>query len=185
MLIRFLVSSAVLLLFGFWVFRVVVRNDYLENFRLSPKSYLLELAVFAVHANLPYLFLPVNWNEIPALPKNQVQVFCSLVLVCCGLIILMIAWFGLGTGTSFGQDKDKLKTGGIYRYSRNPQLLGYGFVLFGVTLLWSSWLLWGWFGLYLVVSCFMIQSEEEFLEVRYGEAYQQYCKKVPRIFWVV
>ncbi len=185
MLTWFLVSSAIFLLFGFWVFRVVVRTDYLENFRLSPKSYLLELSVFAIHANLPYLFLPVKWNEIPELPMNQVLVFCSAVLLGVGLIILIAAWFGLGTGTSFGQDRNKLKTSGIYRYSRNPQLLGYGFVLFGITLLWSSWPLWGWLGLYLVVSFFMIQSEEEFLNVRYGESYQQYCQKVPRIFWVV
>ena len=185
MLIGFLVSSVVFLLFGYWVFRVVVRGDYRERSRLSPISYLLELAVFAAHANLPYLFLPVAWNEIPPLPKNQVQVLGSAVLAAAGLITLIAAWFGLGTGTSFGQDKSKLKTSGIYRYSRNPQLLGYGLVLLAVTLLWSSWYLWGWFGLYLLVSSFMIQSEEEFLLARYGEEYKEYCRAAPRIFWFV
>ena len=52
MLIKYFVFSTIFILFGFFVFRVVVRNDYLNKLKLSPFSYSLEVIVFAVHANL-------------------------------------------------------------------------------------------------------------------------------------
>ena len=97
------------------------------------------------------------------------------------MIIIIIAWFDLGSGPSFGLDKNKLKTGGIYQYSRNPQLVGYGIFLIVFVLLFSSWYSLGWFIIYLINSYFMIRSEEEFLELKYDEEYEKYCNAVPRI----
>lgn len=181
MLIKFLVCSAIFLLFSFLVFRVVVRKDYQKNSKLSPISYALEALVFAIHANLMYLFIPAKWPDLPALPENLTLKFLFLAILCLGLFILLIAWFGLGTVRSFGQDKNKLETSGIYRYSRNPQLVGYGIILIGFALLFISWYTLGWFAQYLIISHLMIRSEEEFLNLRYGEEYKKYCKAVPRI----
>ena len=52
----------------------------------------------------------------------------------------------------------------------------------GFALLFISWYSLGWFIQYLVISYLMIRSEEEFLNLRYGEEYEKYCKKVPRYF---
>jgi len=181
MLIKYLVCSAIFLLFSFLVFRVVVRKDYLKNSKLSPVSYSLEAIVFAVHANLIYLFIPVKWPDLPALPEDLTLKLIFLAILCLGLVILIIAWFGLGTKRSFGQDKNKLKTSGIYKYSRNPQLVGYGIILLSFAILFISWYAVGWFVQYLIISYLMILSEEEFLNLSYGAEYENFCKAVPRI----
>lgn len=181
MVIKYLLVSAIFILFGYCVFRIIVKNEYRKNFKLSPFSYVLELAVFAVHANLIYLFIPAQWPDLPSLPNNPILNTLSIIVFAFGLIILLIAWFELGTGTSFGQDKHTLNTSGMYRYSRNPQLVGYGMLLLGFVIAYFSWYAVGWFLQYLVIAYFMIKSEEEFLFTQYGEEYEQYCKDVPRI----
>ena len=181
MLIKYIVISAIFILFGFFAFRVIVRNDYLNKLKLSPFSYSLEVIVFAVHVNLIYLFIPAKWPHLPYLPENQTLLFFSIILLGLGMTILLISWFGLGSGISFGLDKNKLKTTGLYRYSRNPQLVGYGTILLGFALVFISWYSLGWFVQYLIISYFMIRSEEEFLSLRYGEEYEKYCRIVPRI----
>jgi len=180
MLIRYLLFSGIFILFSFQVFRFIVKNDYLKKNKLSPLSYLLELLVFVVHANLMYLFIPVRWPNLPSLPENLLLNILSIIVFCFGLVILLIAWFHLGTGTSFGQDKNRLNTNGIYRYSRNPQLVGYGILLLSFLIVYFSWYSVGWFLQYIIISYFMIKSEEEFLSKKYGEEYEKYCNGVPR-----
>ena len=181
MVIKYTISTIILLLFSFYIFRVIVRKDYLKNFKLSPISYILECIVFALHANFMYLFLPVKWPNLPPLLENQMINTITLIILTIGLLILIIAWFGLGTSRSFGQDKNKLKTEGIYKYSRNPQIIGYGLLVLSFTILYLSWFSIGWFILYLMISYFMISSEEEFLKKKYVNEYLCYCKSVPRI----
>ena len=181
MLFRYILFSTIFILFGFFVFRVFVRNDYLKKHKLTPLSYFLEVLVFAVHANLMYMFLPVKWPNFPPLPNSRILNILATIVFCFGLILLLIAWFRLGTGTSFGLDKNRLNTSGIYRYSRNPQLVGYGILLVSFPLLYFSLYSVGWFLQFLIISYFMIKSEEEFLSQRYGDEYQRYCNSVPRI----
>jgi len=95
--------------------------------------------------------------------------------------ILSIAWFGSGTGASLGLDKNRFKTSEIHRYSRNPQLVGYGLILIVLVLLFLSLYFVGWFIIYLTISYFMMQSEEEFLRLKYSEEYERNCSTVPRI----
>jgi protein-S-isoprenylcysteine O-methyltransferase Ste14 len=185
MIIKFIIYSFLLLLFSYFVFRIIVRKNYLNKSKLTPLSYLLEMLVFALHANFIYLFVPLKWPDWPALPVNFTLRFVSIFLICVGLLILLIAWFKLGTGTSFGLDKNKLKTRGIYRYSRNPQLVGFGIIILGFIAWYFTWYSVGWFILYLVISWFMILSEEEFLKMKYEKEYENYCKKVPRIFRIL
>jgi protein-S-isoprenylcysteine O-methyltransferase Ste14 len=181
MLFKYLVCSVISLLFSILVFRVIVRNDYLKKSKLSQLSYILEFIVFAAHANLMYLFIPVKWPDLPSLPEELTLKLLFLVILSLGLVILIIAWFGLGSGTSFGLDKNKLNTRGIYQYSRNPQLVGYGIILLSFAILFISWYSLGWFLQYIIISYFMIRSEEEFLNLRYGEEYEKYCSTVPRV----
>jgi protein-S-isoprenylcysteine O-methyltransferase Ste14 len=159
----------------------VVRNDYLRKHKLSVVSYLLELIVFALHANMMYLFIPVKWPNLPQLLSNTILLVIFSFFLLVGFIILIVAWFGLGTASSFGLDKRGLKTTGIYQYTRNPQLLGYGLILISLIILYPTWYSFSWFVQYVIISYFMIMSEEEFLRLRYGKNFENYCNKVPRI----
>ena len=186
MAIAYIISSIILILLSFLVFRVVVRKDYLNKGRLSPISYVLEILIFALHANFAYVFLPVDWPDIPHFPDNKIITYSSTVTIVVGLCILIYAFLNLGYQPSLGMDKNKLNVNGIYQHSRNPQLVGYGIILFGFFILYSSWYSFGWFLIYLIISYFMIMSEEEFLKMKYQEEYKEYCNNVPRIirlFW--
>lgn len=182
MLINFILISLAFLLFAYFVFQIIVKRDYKNHLKLSPTSYLLEIIVFALHANLFYFTIPTTWPHFPSLPENTELRLISAIILGIGIIILLFSWFDLGTETSLGMDKDKLKTTGTYKYSRNPQLIGYGLVLTSFVVVLFSWLAIIWILLYVVAAFFMIRSEEEFLENKYDEEYSSYCEKVPRLF---
>jgi len=181
MILKFLIFSVIFPLFAYFVFRKAVRRDYKSHMKLSPISYMLEIIVFGIHANAIYLILPTSWPNMPQLPDSQVVRIISAIIFVIGVVILFVAWFGLGTKSSLGMDKNKLKTGGVYKYSRNPQLVGYGIMLVSISILFFSWLTIIWILLYLIASYFMVKSEEEFLEQKYGQEYKEYCNSVPRI----
>ncbi len=173
--------SIVFILFTYVVFRVLIKRDYENLQKLSPLSYALEILVFAIHVNSLYLILPTQWPELPKLPENGILNIISGIIFCIGAVMLMLSWFTLGTGQSLGIDKNKLNTAGVYRYSRNPQLLSYGIMLMATVVLFFSLLMLFWFLLYLIISYLMIKSEEEFLKQKYPDRYTGYCKQVPRI----
>lgn len=89
-----------------------------------------------------------------------------------------------GRGTPAPLDPPKtLVVQGLYRRVRNPMYLGVGLMLLGEALLFGSWRLL----LYalLVLSAFhlfVIFYEEPNLRRRFGAAYADYCRRVPR--WV-
>ena len=181
MLLRYLVFAFILILFSFITFRVILRNDYSKKGRLTFVSYSFEVLIFALHANFMYLFLPVKWPNLPSIPDNIILRIISIVFIIIGLLIVAISMSGLGYGRTMGQDKKSLNTKGLYKYSRNPQLIGYGMILIAFVALYLSWFSIGWFIMYLVISYFMIKTEEEFLTNNYGEEYQKYCNDVPRL----
>ena len=181
MILEFLIFSAIFLLFAYFVFRKAIRRDYKSHLKLSPISYMLEIIIFGIHANSIYLILPTQWPNIPQLPDSQVVRIVSAIIFAIGVVILFVAWFGLGTKSSLGMDKNRLNTSGLYKFSRNPQLVGYGIMLVSFTILFFSWLTIIWILLYLIASYFMVKSEEEFLEQKYGQEYKEYSNSVPRI----
>ncbi len=102
-----------------------------------------------------------------------------------GLMILIggsFAYWGtltLSTHQSLGL-KGKLVTAGPYRFTRNPQYVGFILLYAGVILATSSFmaLVTGT----IVVAVFVILpfSEEPWLRQQYGKPYEEYCKNVPR-----
>ncbi len=78
----------------------------------------------------------------------------------------------------------KIITAGPYRYTRNPQYVGFIILFGGIILLTASWmaLVAGLFAilLFLVIPF----SEEPWLKEQYGESYVEYCRMVPRFVGV-
>ncbi len=178
----FWAGSLLMLLAAFLVFRVFVRREYLNKGKLSPLAAVLETLVFALHANMPYLFLPVKWPALPPLPINPVHSWISLGITSLG-IILSLGFMGyLGFKVSLGQESNQVRQTGPYRWSRNPQILAYGLIVIGLASLYPSLESAGWVLVYAVIAQLMALTEEEHLKNRFGEAYQTYCDRVPRYF---
>jgi len=89
-------------------------------------------------------------------------------------------FFGKGTPAPIAPPKT-LVIRGLYRFVRNPMYVGAAFILFGETLLFSSFLVFGYAVLRMLVwHRFVVSYEEPRLRARFGESYERYCQSVPR-----
>ena len=115
------------------------------------------------------LFVPVNFGF---------SFYLGLFLAIIGLIIVGFTFY------SFAH-KSGLTTTKIYRYSRNPNYIGWTFFMGGLSLIgWSES---GWsiiFLIYFIITVgylhWTVLLEEAFLATKYGDSYQEYRKKTPR-----
>jgi len=180
--IRFLLAILFLLLFSFIVFRIIVRHDYLRKGKISFFSLLLEIAIFGLHANSIYFFIPEKWPDLPSLSKNPLIYYISLFFILSGLVIVLISMASLGYYRTMGLKVKGLKTDGLYRFTRNPQIIGYALFLMGFALSYPSLHSLLWLITYGIIAHLMVLTEEEFLQKIYGKKYQDYCEQVPRYF---
>jgi protein-S-isoprenylcysteine O-methyltransferase Ste14 len=172
--------AAVLVGSGYWLFRIHIRQEYLRKGKLSFYTSFLELIFFAFHANMFYVFIPVSWGRLPPLPEHPFLYVLSLICIIPGLIILAISMIPLGFNRTMGLKSTGLKRNGLYRVSRNPQVIGYSLLLIGYVLSNLSIYSIFWFILFFINIQWMILSEEEYLTQLYGEEYDEYRRKVPR-----
>jgi protein-S-isoprenylcysteine O-methyltransferase Ste14 len=85
----------------------------------------------------------------------------------------------LSTHQSLGL-KGKLVTTGPYKFTRNPQYVGFILLYAGVILATSSFMALVTGTLVAVVFVILPFSEEPWLQQQYGKPYEEYCKRVPR-----
>ena len=90
----------------------------------------------------------------------------------------------VGEGTPAPIDPPKeLVVRGLYRFVRNPMYVGVALVLFGGAVLFQSGMLFVYAALVLLgFHLFVVYYEEPTLRRKFGESYEQYCRRVPR--WV-
>ena len=75
---------------------------------------------------------------------------------------------------------ERLVVAGPYRYVRNPMYLAVGAVIAGQALLFGSWALVLYLGLFAIaVALFVILYEEPTLRRTFGAEYEAYCAQVP------
>ncbi len=101
-----------------------------------------------------------------------------------GLIIFLIGITGLVISIINFKNApfDKPITKGLYKVSRNPQIVTVYIIILGYTLLIGSWL-----SMIILIFSFLGQhfsllGEERRLTKQYGDSYLEYKKKVPRYF---
>ena len=109
-----------------------------------------------------------------------------LRLVAFVLLVLSIALFiysfrVLGRDNSYGA-QDGLVTGGIYRWTRNPQNAMLVVVYGCLALAADSAATYVLCAAMMAVYVLMVVAEEPWLEAIYGEPYRRYCRRVPRFF---
>jgi protein-S-isoprenylcysteine O-methyltransferase Ste14 len=108
----------------------------------------------------------------------------GLVLIGLSLFVSSLRRFaGDGKGTLAPWDPPRhLVIRGPYRYVRNPMISGVVFVLFGEALMLLSGPHFQWALIFLLINFIYIPLfEEQQLKARFGEAYIEYCRHVPRL----
>lgn len=175
-IIKVVIVSTLLLVAAVLVFGRV-RRDYQTSGKLTPFSTFLEVLIFFLHGSASYAFLDSNLSHINrASPIFFLSIPCMLV----GVVLVAVAMGRLGMVESVGQQVTGLRQSGLYRYSRNPQIVAYGLVVIGYALLWPSWSGMVWVSVYVAIAHLMVRTEEEHLRRAYGAAYERYCAKTPR-----
>ena len=81
----------------------------------------------------------------------------------------------------YGLLEDKLITTGIYRYSRNPQYVGYWLMMLGAAIAsFSQWTFLLAFGAAPIIQSYVQCVEEPHLRFAFGDKYLAYCNRAPR-----
>lgn len=177
-IIVFVLWSAGLLALAWFIFRYI-RHEYETKDSLSPYGTFLEILIFTLHGlgiNIPFIY-----TAMPPLTNNRGMLTAAVILVLVGLTIVAASMGGLGWLRTAGRTVG-LKQDGLYRYTRNPQIVGYGIVLLSIPLFYASWLLVAWFFLYFPIAHWMVRTEEDHLRRMIGVDFEAYCQKVPRYF---
>jgi len=168
---------AVLLpVFGAFVFRRLSR-DYVRLGQLTRTGTVLQVGLFTLHGASSYVFLD---SRLSTMDTSSPLFGFALLLVCGGLILLLSTMGSFGIKRAVGQEPGTLVCTGMYRRSRNPQLVFYGLAVAGYSFLWPSWTGAIWVLLYAALAQMMVRTEETHLKRIYGNDYVDYCTSTPR-----
>lgn len=123
----------------------------------------------------------MNKNILPETVPWNLDII-GYMLLAPGLLLSALSLFTLGKSTRFGLPTKKtvLKTGGLYKLSRNPMYLGFNLITISSVLILLNpvILVLGVFS--MAVYHLIIKAEERFLEKAFGSDYLEYRKKVRR-----
>ncbi|MEO6453406.1 MAG: isoprenylcysteine carboxylmethyltransferase family protein [Ginsengibacter sp.] len=116
---------------------------------------------------------------------EDAHLLLGLLLILPGLTIIIVtisSFIKIGKGTlAPWSPTKKLVITGLYRYVRNPMILGVFTVLLGEALtLWSKNILLWAISFFFINTLYFIIYEEPDLEKKFGEQYLQYKKHVSR-----
>jgi protein-S-isoprenylcysteine O-methyltransferase Ste14 len=155
-----------------------------------PLRHLFAIAVlpFTVTVLVPR-WVAHAYGIVPSLggsPGVVVLQVTGVFVLAVGLVLFVASlrrFAGEGEGTLAPWDPPRhLVVRGPYRFVRNPMISGVVVVLLGESLLLASWAHAVWALVFAGINLVYIPLfEEPGLERRFGAAYREYCRHVPRI----
>jgi len=119
-----------------------------------------------------FVIAAFDWNAVPLLDWTRYIV--ALPLGLAGLFITVRGYFNLGLGNTYC-GADGLVTGGLYRFSRNPQYTASIVGLIGLSLGANSVLTIAMSTVLSSAYLLMALVEEDWLKQLYGAPYRDYC----------
>ncbi|CAN5624389.1 hypothetical protein BH24ACT21_BH24ACT21_11030 [soil metagenome] len=161
-----------------WVLRKA-RRDYETHGQLSTKASTGAWMLYLIHL---FTTLAASWRSTQLLPlpgKPSIALGGLLTLSGVSFFVAAVREFRSFKQMS-GTETGNLVTSGPYRYSRNPQVVGWGLALLGTSIAGRSPK-----ALLLTTAFFLTHrlyfvSEEQHLERIFGEEYRRYRSKTPR-----
>jgi len=175
----YLASAVLLIISAYLVFHRVVARDYLEKGKLGWWASMLQLLIFSAFFFFPYLYMPPSWSW-DWLPNGTWNRMAALILTLLGMVIAFGTMFWFGIGRAFGVRVKGVVTTRLYRYSRNPQMVGGWLMVLGAFVYMPSIYNLGWVVIWAIIGHWMVANEEIHLRRVFGEEYEDYCEKTPR-----
>ena len=151
--------------------------------RAALGTFVFFLAAPGVNAGLvPWLVTrwdgsPQGWDATDLLGALVGLLGLAMVVAC------FVRFVREGRGTPAPTaPTETLVVGGLYRYLRNPMYVGVALVIAGQCLAFRSLALLGWLAVFVVaVTAFVVGYEQPTLSQRYGQAYEEYCRRAPAV----
>jgi protein-S-isoprenylcysteine O-methyltransferase Ste14 len=128
-----------------------------------------------------------KWLNLPSISYLPWTLIPALILLVPGVILVLWTWIQFirarGTPVPLNPPQE-LITSGLYAYSRNPMLLGIFLIFFGSAVWMGSLSLFVFYSpLIVLIFYFQITKiEEKEMELKFGQSYLEYKKKVPLFF---
>ena len=148
-------------------------------------GYLIGLLLFVIL--IPFLMWKISGEVLP----GTARIVCLAVpaIIGIGLSVWSIVYMKrVGQGNPMDAFNHEvaprtvnLMTGGPYRICRNPMLLGVFIYYIGWLICLQSWKAVAIFAVYFAVMMVQVNREEQRLEMDFGEAYKDYCKKTKKL----
>ncbi len=127
------------------------------------------------------LFARSGWISLAAATVMMTAVALACLLIGTILRVWGTAYLGHGVVRGTAMQGSRFVAAGPYRYVRNPLYLGAWLLACGASILMPP----GGAGFFLIgfslFVLFLISSEERFLSIKLGDAYEQYRRRVPRL----
>ncbi|KAB2881255.1 isoprenylcysteine carboxylmethyltransferase family protein [bacterium] len=129
-----------------------------------------------------FFFLITIIVPISLLYSSRATSIIGIMLLVTGFCLAGFALFHLGESVAVGlpDRQTALKTRGLYRFSRNPVYVGGILMCIGSCLYAIHVLNILLFMTALIIHHAIILKEEEYLENKFGSAWLEYKKRVPR-----
>jgi protein-S-isoprenylcysteine O-methyltransferase Ste14 len=124
-----------------------------------------------------FITAALDWNSVPLL--DWTRFIPGLPLGLIGLGITICGYFNLGLGNTYC-GADGLVTGGLYRFSRNPQYTASIVGLVGLSIGANSILTIILASVMVGANVMMALVEEDWLKQLYGAPYRDYCMQTAR-----
>lgn len=129
------------------------------------------------------LFVPnllLEYATVYQWPRTLLD-FVGVLIGLAGLVLCLVSVIGFrSVPKTFCMDTGELTTAGLYRWSRNPQYVGWLLFLMGFALNdWSMWCLAALVVVAVSLHLLVLIEEEHLLRV-FGERYTAFCQQVPR-----
>jgi protein-S-isoprenylcysteine O-methyltransferase Ste14 len=124
-----------------------------------------------------FIVAALDWNSTPLLDWTRFIPGIPLGLI--GLAVTVCGYFNLGLGNTYC-GADGLVTGGLYRFSRNPQYTASIAGLVALSIGANSILTIALSTLIVGAYVMMAMVEEDWLKQRYGAPYRDYCRQTAR-----
>ena len=137
----------------------------------------------------PVVLLLIGFGTRPHVARGDVRVDHAMDAI--GLLVslsgeaLRVLVIGLVYITRGGQNRqvwaNSLVDGGMFAHSRNPLYVGNLLIILGLALVHNGWAMYFVaLPMFLFVYAAIVSAEEEYLNARFGDAYTEYCRRVPR-----
>lgn len=175
------VGSGILVVLGVYLFlktRRIYETGEALSIRISLGWWILDLVhCLLVVLSSSYTIWSILVNEMATLIGGSAIFGVGVVIMLAGMVEFR------SIGRISGSETSELVTTGIYRWSRNPQYLGWFLVLLGISVIGRSGLalLYTMIGV-ILFHFYITQIEEPYLDRIFGEKYLVYKRETRRYF---